>query len=323
MRCSVAFIGLLVACGAPPEASAPAVGSPPPVVQLEPELPRQTIAQTSRLLVEVPLGLAAREGTPGLRVRLTNRSDAPLLADLRSSDRVIGVEGVSGSRPGGARMPLTADQRAELALVSALTSIPAGGAVEYAVPLPALAPDCEGVRRIPLSGVLIVLDGDRVTELAADGVEVEVPCEASPAPLRSGTPWVAERVPMAAPDRPYETFGEELAPLVRAASVDPTAEIALLSFSYDPRPIERFRYDACVALGRCPARSVGQPAGSLHAPAVGMTWEGAEAFCVTRGLHVASAGERQAIADPSRELVTGDPSTIVLAAFSCVHAEAP
>jgi hypothetical protein len=316
MRWPACLLGLLVACGAPPEersSEAPptAVAPAPPHVPL----PVQTIVSTPRLLVEVPLGLVDREGTIGLVFRVTNRSEASLLADLRSVDRVIGVG------PAAPHMPLTEAQRGELSLVSALTSLTPGETITYAVPAGALDPSCDGERHLSVSGVLVVLDGDRVAELIADGTEVAIPCAAPIEARAPGTIWVADRVPMLAEDRALETFADELAPLVRAASVDPETEIALLAFSYDARPIERFRYDACVALGRCPARSVPQPSGSLHTPAVGMSWEAADAFCVTRGLHVASEPERLVIRDASRALVPGDPSTLVRSGFACVRPE--
>lgn len=316
MRWFTVFFGLVLACGPPPAEPPTEAPAPPPAVSA---IAVQAIVSTPRLLVEVPIALVDRGGTTGLRVRVTNRSDAPLLADLRSVDRVIGVGGVGEARP---RMPLTEAQRAELSLISALTSILPHATVEYAVPL-ALDPACEGQRHVTLSGVLAIFDGDRVSELIADGTDVALPCSITPEPLPHGTVWVAQTVPFVAEARAIETFADELAPLVRAASVDPEADIALLPFSYDPRPIERFRYDACVALGRCPERSVAQPPGSLHTPAVGMTWAAADTFCATRGLHVASEPERQVIADQSRALVTGDASALVTSGFACVRPEPP
>jgi hypothetical protein len=312
MRWTLGSLALLLACGAPPaepSSEAPTTASAP-----LPRVATQMVLSTPRLLVEIPQALVDHEGTLGMRVRVTNRSEDPLLADLRSADRVIGA-----GEP-RVRMPLSEAQRGELSLISALTSIGPHEVIEYAVPLPD-ADACEGTRHVALSGVLVLFDGDRISELIADGTDVSIPCTTTPEPLAPGTPWVGAEVPTAAAARTLESFGEELAPLVRAASVDPEADIALLAFSYDARPIERYRYDACVALGRCPARTIAQPPGSLQTPAVGMSWEGAEAFCATRGLHVASEPERRIIADPSRMLVTGNAAAVVLSGFACVRPE--
>ena len=314
MRWSLVFLGLVMACGTAAEQPQSPSPRTEPVAPVE-ELPRETIFATARILLEVPLALVQRDGVTGLRFRVTNRSDAPLLADLRSADRVV------GTRPPRVHMPLSDAQRSELSLISSLTSIAPGATVEYAVPLASFDPSCEGERRVALAGVLIVIDGDRTSELVADGASVAIPCDRRVDALQAGTIWVAEDAPITAESRALSSFAEGMAPLVRGASIDPGAPIALLAFSYDPRPIERFRYDACVELGRCPARAIPQPPGSLHAPAVGMTWEAADAFCVSRGLRVASEAERNAIADPSRELVSGDARTTVLAGFSCARAE--
>lgn len=80
------------------------------------------------------------------------------------------------------------------------------------------------------------------------------------------------------------------------APLEPEGEISLLAFDYDATPVEAWRYDACVAEGVCPARTIRQPAADGEdEPAVGMVWEDAHAFCVARGMRAQSPPQDFAI----------------------------
>jgi hypothetical protein len=314
MRRRSALLALgLVACGSPSEAP-PSSPTPPPDTAVH----WQTLLATPQVEVAVRREPALREAETGLVMRITRRDDptslgpaAPILVDLRDRTRVIGPEPAPGPH-----LPLSDAQRAELGRTSTLAAL--GDALTYAVPV--ALPACTGERVIPLGGVLAMLDDVRVIEVTGDGAELRIPCDATPLPLEAGTPWVTGSAPFAAAGRDPTDLASDLPPLLQAASLG-GGEVALLSFSYDARPIERFRYDACVASERCPAREAPQPPGSLRAPAVGMTWAAADAFCATRGLHVASAEQRAAIGEPPRPLVEGDDATIVRSGFRCAAVE--
>jgi hypothetical protein len=118
--------------------------------------------------------------------------------------------------------------------------------------------------------------------------------------------------------------------LARATSLDvtlgPGREVSLLPFEFDPVPIARWRYDACVAETVCPPRDFPQPAvDGPDAPAVGMHWEHANRFCEARGMRAQSPEQDRAIRDsggvalgPAR-LNAGNDDEHVLAGFRCTR----
>lgn len=277
----------------------------------EPE-PTWTTVVAGRLEIAVRDRLASHGAETGVVVRLTNHGEQPLLLDLRDVDRVphLDVEPAT-------RVPLGEARTAELAEVSGLTSIAGSASVTYAVPT--MPPDCEGTRTAAFGGVLYALDGDRTIEIVADGASAPLSC-AAPLDAPEGTSWVSGHAPFTAAAA-SDDFGAGLPELIRAASVTGAADVALLPFSFDARPVERWRYDACVAAGVCPARAVVQPPGSIRAPAVGMTQAGVEAFCAHRGLRALTSDEVQAVADPGRPLVAGGPPDVVVTGLRCARTE--
>jgi hypothetical protein len=305
VRASLASL-LLLACGAPPPSVTPTVVPEPADVM---------VATAAPLRLQVRTRLVSREGEPGLLFRITNESTRALLVDLRDVDRVV-----RASDGDALRLPLSDEQVSELSEISALREVRPGRSIAYATPFDGAA--CDGSRTVRLGGVLVALDGDRVIELVADGVEVSVSCE-PPSAILSGASWVATTAPFAAEGRAPASFAEGLPDLVRAASVSDGADVSLLAFSYDPRPIERWRYDACVSLGRCSVRVVPQPPGSIQRPAVGMDAAGTTAFCESRGMRTPSEAETTAIGDPPRALLESAPDGVVTGGFRCVRAEAP
>jgi hypothetical protein len=147
------------------------------------------------------------------------------------------------------------------------------------------------------------------------------------------TPAATLDVPAAAPapDATRPWLGGER-PMVPATSRDVPmengGEVSLLPFDFDPLPVEARRYDQCYAAGDCVVRRVPQPATSgPDDPAVGMRWEDAETYCITRGLHVQSAYQHQALRDSTPGLWQGEPtllpeadgSVIVTSGFRCVR----
>lgn len=301
VRTHVLLIATLIlsACGSSAETASPAPSpgppDPPPAPAGAPLEHWTRVAVAGPLELQVRDRLAERDGQAGVVFRLHDHGDAPLLADLRSTARVV--------RPGAPstlRLPLSDAQVSELSMISALTQVRPDAPATYAVPIEPAA--CEITRSVPLGGVLVALDDTRTVELVADGVEAELSC-AAPTPAPSGTMWVTDAGELAAAGTSTEAFATIADPLLRAAAVDPAAGVALLPFSYDARPVERWRYDACVSLGRCPARLVPQPPGSIRAPAVGMSREGVEAFCATRSLRAPTDEEIAAVRDPGRALI--------------------
>ncbi len=247
----------------------------------------------------------------GVAFRLTNHGDDSLLVDLRSEERVVRP----GAEPALA-LPLTPAQVAELREVSSLSAIAHDQSISYAVAIDG----CTGERTVSLGGSLIAVDGMRTIELVADGAHGHLVCDA-PTPPPAGTIWVRDGGPTLAEGRAPESFTEDFATMLRAAAVRSADDIALLPFSYDARPIERWRYDACVSLGTCPARVVAQPPGSITAPAAGMTTAGVEAFCAARSLRALTPEELAAVRDPGRALVSGDDGAVVTAGFRCARSE--
>lgn len=254
---------------------------------------------------------ASRPDGIGVVFRLTNHGDDSLLADLRTQERVVRPD----AEPALA-LPLTPAQVAELRAVSSLSAIAHDQSISYAVAIEG----CAGERTVSLGGTLTAVDGLRTIELVADGARGHLACDA-PTPPPMGTVWVRGGGSTLAGGRARESFTDDFATMLRAASVRSADDIALLPFSYDARPIERWRYDACVSLGTCPARTIAQPPGSIAASAVGMTSAGAETFCAARSLRALTAEELAAVGDPGRALVTSDDPAVVTAGFRCARSE--
>jgi hypothetical protein len=126
--------------------------------------------------------------------------------------------------------------------------------------------------------------------------------------MPDGFAWQTREGPMASID------GGEFA-------VDATTRAALARFVCDQNPVRAADYDACVRVGRCPRRAVLQPASAV---AAGMSWEGANAFCVARGMHAPSPEQNRAIRDtlgpPTRPLIETADREIVDAGFRCALA---
>lgn len=291
-------------------------GADPPTAESIPA-PGAAEPTWASLLVAGPLELAARDlvveraGRMAVLVRVTNRGERPLLLDLRSVDRVVGPDVEAGLR-----LPLSDAQRTGLAEISALTQVPAGGSVVYGV---ALAAACEAGDALAYGGVLVALDEGRTLELTADGATAPVRC--TPAAAPAGVVWVEGRAALAGEPMAVAAFAEGLPALLRAAAVSPEGDVALGELSYDARPIERWRYDACVAGGTCPARERPQPPGSLFAPAVGMTDAAASAFCAARSLRAMTAAEAAASVEPGRVLLADAPEGLVATGFRCARDE--
>jgi hypothetical protein len=296
---------LLLACSTPAPPAEPS--------RIEREATFERIANAAPLRVELRTQLASRAGESALVLRVTNESDRPLLVDLRDVDRVV-----SASSP-ALRLPLSDAQRDELDLISALNELRPGRSLSYATPF--VREPWDGSRTVHLGGVLVALDGDRVIELVADGADAQVSCD-EPTALPPGAIWVAGHAPFTAAARDVAAFATDLPSLVRAASVGGTADVALLAFSYDPLPIERWRYDACVSTGSCPARAVAQPPGSIQRPAVGMDTAGVAAFCATRALRSPADAELAVMGDAPRPLIDAGDG-IIRGGFRCARSEAP
>lgn len=308
MRTHALALLLLSACGpsAPPTTAAFVPGEPEPAW-----IP---VVSAGLLQVDVRDRLVSHEGGSGLLLRVVNHAETPVLVDLRSAERVIGPD-----VPAALRLPLSEAQRSELSSISALAQVGSVAPATYAV---AFAPAaCDGARDVALGGILVALDDVRTLELVADGANARVSC-AAPTAAPAGTMWVAGSGALTAAATSAEEFAAVDDPLLRAASVTQAADVALLPFSYDARPVERWRYDACVSLGRCPARVLPQPPGSIRAPAVGMTPAGVEAFCQARSLRSLSPEETAAVSDLGRALVDpGDHTDLVVTGFRCARSE--
>ncbi len=290
----------------------------PPARQEDPVAPPTTEASWSSLFVAGPIELAARDhvadhaGIGSMLIRLTNRGDRPLLLDLRSVERVVAPHA-----PAGVRLPLSEAQRVALGRISALTQIEAGGVLVYGV---ALGQACDDGAEIELGGAMVALDEERTLEIDGDGARTTLRCAALPAP--AGVLWVEGHAALVGEPTAPTAFREGLPELLRAATVSSEGEVQLRAHSYDARPIERWRYDACVATGECPARQTEQPPGTLRAPAVGMTAAGVLAFCAARSLRPMTAEEVAASVEPGRPLLIDAPEGVTAAGFRCARDEA-
>lgn len=300
---------LVGGCGSAGEATEPTPSAAPVAASTDE-------ATWTSLLVAGPVEVAARDrvadhgGASAALLRVTNRGERPLLLDLRSVERVIGP-----SLEAALRLPLSDAQRAGLAEISALTQVPAGGSVVYGVALGA----CEESDAAAFGGLLVALDDGRSLELTGDGAHAPLRCGAASAP--AGVVWVGAEAALAGEPTVPTAYREGLPELLRAAAVTTEGEVHLGALSYDARPIERWRYDACVASGTCPAREVPQPPGSLFAPAVGMSQAGATAFCSARSLRPMTEAEQAASVEPGRPLLTDAPAGVVTTAFRCARDE--
>ena len=288
--------------------------SSPPFRAPEPAPAWTPVASAAQLEILARDRLATRGEQPAVVFRVTNHGEQAILVDLRDLGRVVRPEAEAAPR-----LPLSDAQVAELSEISALTQIRAGSSITYAVAY-ALGP-CEGTTTVPLGGVLVALDGDRTLELVADGARTPLAC-LPPGELPAGTTWVSGDSPLSASGRSPADFAEGLPELLRGTSVTGAADVALLPFSFDARPVERWRYDACVATGACPARVVAQPPGSIHAPAVGMTGAGVAALCAARGLRPLTPEEIASVADPARPLIDDPRPEVVTAGLRCARTEA-
>lgn len=303
-------VALLIAAGCGTEAPPPSTTAAATTAESAPQA-RWLPVVPGRLEVSVRERLGHREGGDGVVFRLTNHGDVPLLVDLRHLGRVLRPDA-----PSALRLPLSAEQIAELSSVSALAQVQPAQSITYAVAF--AAGPCEGTRTVALGGTLTAMDDGRTIEIVADGAQAALSCDA-PMAAPAGTTWVTAEGALASAGAEADAFGAGLPDLIRAAAVSGSADVALLPFSYDALPIERWRYDACVSLGRCPERAMAQPPGSIRAPAVGMTSAGVEAFCATRSLRAPSAAEAEAIADPARALLTADAPDVVTSGFRCAR----
>ena len=300
----MAMMAIACACGT----------SAPAHVPQEPPETDVSVVRSGGLHVAVHTRFVQHGVGTGLLFRITNEGERAVLVDLRDVDRVI-----RAGAAGALHMPLSDAQRGELAESSALTPVRPGETALYGVAFDRT--HCFSMQTAVLGGVLVALDGDRAIELVADGAEVEIPCLSHVAPFPAEASWVDAHAPFAAAAPSASDYAADLPELVRAASVATSADVSLLPFSYDPRPIERWRYDACVALGRCAVRVVAQPPGSIARPAVGMAPPGVAAFCESRGLRALSSEETALVADPARPLLESDVMDVVLAGFRCARTE--
>ena len=276
----------------------------------EPPVRWSNVATAGRLDVAVRDRLGSRTEGTGAVFRLTNRGDDPLLVDLRSLRRVVRIDPAAE-----VQLPLAPAQVEELSAISALTQIAPGASITYAVPFA-----CEGDTEVAIGGRLNALDGGRTVELVVDAARATLACDA-PSPVPVDTMWVSATTDFRAAGARAEDFSADMPPMVRAASISGVGDVALLPFSYDALPIERWRYDACARLGTCPTRIVAQPPGSLRAPAVGMDAAGVAAFCGARDSRPLSEAEVARVADPARALVTADAPDVVVAGFRCARNE--
>lgn len=307
---ALALFLLATACGT--GTSAPS--EPPPSEQAaEAAVTWFTIVAASHVEVQVQDRLAIHGSGTGALFRIANHGETALLVDLRGAARVIAPDA-----PAALRLPLSDAQRSELAESSGLSQVLAGQSIIYGVPF--APPACTGHRRVAIGGVLDALDQERTVELVADGADALFSCDA-PIAAPTETHWVAAAGDLTAAGRRPEDFAEDMPAMLRAASVTGSAEVSLLPFSFDARPIERWRYDACVSLARCPERALPQPPGSIHASALGMSSAGAEAFCQARSLHALTPEQAQAVADPAPARVPADVPDLVVSGFRCARSE--
>lgn len=301
-------LSIATACGSP---AAPSTQAAVPELASAPEATWIDVGVAGRLELVVRAEPAPHEGDTGLVFRVTNHGDAPILADLRSLDRVVRPDA-----PAGVRLPLSDEQTSRLLEISALVSIDPERSITYAVPFA-----CEGAESVALGGTLTTFDNGRVLTLVADGASATVSCAATTA-APPGTIWVSGSAALEGTPRAADAFTADFPTLLRGASIAPSADVSLLAFSYDARPIERWRYDACVSLDHCPARTIAQPPGSIGAPAVGMSLAGAQAFCETRSLRAMSPLETASVGDQARALLDSDAPDLVTAGFRCARTEA-
>ena len=118
-------------------------------------------------------------------------------------------------------------------------------------------------------------------------------------------------------------------PRIEAGSLDVPlpdgGEVSLMPFAWDPEPVAAWRYDGCEREGPCTARSQPQPVGCPDAPAIGMRWEHAAAYCSALGLSVQSALQDSIIRDAlprgarGPHLIDADPTKLVTRGFRCVE----
>jgi hypothetical protein len=121
--------------------------------------------------------------------------------------------------------------------------------------------------------------------------------------------------------------------LLEAGSLDVPmgegGEVSLLPFRFDGAPVPAWRYDGCRRDGICPERVDSQPSGPCgDVPAVGMSWEAAQAYCQALGLTVQSGYQDAAIRDSlgsdawgDHLLVDVDPAKRVTRGFRCVEVQ--